>query len=167
VPGLTRFDQVKPWFLKHVTRVYRNFFKCKNGLCMKVRPWWALTLLYSKFFYLRSFVASFDLVWPRKILDFSEKTLWPDQRWSQQQKSWIQSLSTLSRYTFGVMHNFSSHRVWTIEILKFQVFTATRMFLKPETAPTQKVMNKKFVPLIKIYILYLAHFCIWQSVIKL
>ena len=31
---------------------------------------------------------------------------------------------------------------------------------------TQKVMNTKIGPLIKIYILYIAHFFIWQSVKK-
>jgi len=37
-------------FSKHVNRVYRNFSKCKNVLCIKGRPWWGLTTLYSIFF---------------------------------------------------------------------------------------------------------------------
>ena len=138
VPCLTRFDQVKPWFLKHVTRVYWNFSKWKNRLCIKGRPWWALKPLYSNFFHLRSFIASFDLVWPSQILDFSKKTLWSDPRWSQLQKSWIQSLSILSRYIFGVMVNFSSKRVWTTQILNFKFSRLHARFWDPRRCQLEK-----------------------------
>ena len=42
------------------------------------------------------------------------------------------------------------------EISDFHSYT----FSKPETSPTRRVMNTKFVPLIKIYIAYIGHFCI-------
>ena len=94
-------------FSKHVNRVYRNFSKCKNLFCIKVRPWWGLTMLYSNFFI------------------------------------WGLLLPSLTKSNIGF----------------FRKYTLTG----PEMVSDAKVMNTKFVPLIKKHIWRNSQRFIWDG----
>ena len=83
-PGLTK---PRLGFSKQVNWVFSNFSKCKNVLCIKGRPWWDLTMLYSIFF---SFEVFYCLVLPsltKSNIGFFRKYTLTGSGWSQMQKS--------------------------------------------------------------------------------
>ena len=144
-------------------RIGSNLSKWKNGQYIKCRSWWSLTTLYSNFFissHQMGYLTKFD---QNQSIGFYKHTLWPNPRWSQMEKSWIQSLLHSSSSTFGLMVNFSFGKVWTTQFWVSKEFIATHRFLEPQMVMNGKVMNTNIVPLIKIYISYIDHFCIWQS----